>query len=137
MSHYPLYRKSDAHCQEPDGAPPEDKGDIFREGWDCLTRAASSLLLDQLRPALVLSGHTHHGCNTSHPAPGPGPGGGAVQEISVSSFSWRNKKNPAFLLGQFSNELHSLSKCYMPDENTLFTTYYFFISLLLISLFIK
>ena len=45
MSHYPLYRKSDAHCQEPDGAPPEDKGDTFREGWDCLTRAASTLLL--------------------------------------------------------------------------------------------
>ena len=53
MSHYPLYRKSDAHCQEPDGAPPEDKGDMFREGWDCLTRAASSLLLALATQLLV------------------------------------------------------------------------------------
>ena len=68
------------------------------------------------------------GCNTTH---------GDISEISVSSFSWRNKKNPAFLLGYFSQEGHSLTKCYMPDENTVFTTYCFFISFAIFSLFIK
>ena len=61
MSHYPLYRVSDEHCDEPDGAPDDEKTDKFREGWDCLTRNASQLLLDTLKPRLVLSGHTHHG----------------------------------------------------------------------------
>ena len=61
MSHYPLYRESDDHCDEPDEAPPGDKSDKFREGWDCLTRNASQLLLNKLKPRLVLSGHTHHG----------------------------------------------------------------------------
>ena len=130
MSHYPLYRRSDSHCQEEDEAPADEKEDVFREGWDCLTRNASSELLSRLRPRLVLSGHTHHGCNTTHRDH-------QVSEISVSSFSWRNKKNPAFYLGYFSQEDFRLSKCFMPNENTVFTTYVFFISLSVLSIFLK
>lgn len=129
MSHYPLYRRSDAHCQESDQAPADHKDDLFREGWDCLTRNASTELLSRLRPSLVLSGHTHHGCNTTHP--------GEISEISVSSFSWRNKKNPAFYLGYFSKTGYKLSKCFMPNENTVFSSYVFFLSLSLFSIFIK
>ena len=61
MSHYPLYRRSDSHCDEEDEAPPGEKNLLFREGWDCLTKKASLDLLTKLRPSLVLSGHTHHG----------------------------------------------------------------------------
>ena len=61
MSHYPLYRTSDEHCSEPDEAPPEEKSKLFREGWDCLTRKASELLMETLKPRLILSGHTHNG----------------------------------------------------------------------------
>ena len=61
MSHYPLYRKSDEHCNEPDEAPAEEKSKPFREGWDCLTRDASKLLMETLKPSLILSGHTHNG----------------------------------------------------------------------------
>ena len=61
MSHYPLYRVSDEHCDEPDEAPCDDKTAVFREGWDCLTRNATKLLLESLQPRLVLSGHTHNG----------------------------------------------------------------------------
>lgn len=128
LSHYPLYRKSDSHCDEADEAPADEKMTQFREGWDCLTRNASQLLLETIKPRLVLSGHTHHGCNTTH---------GDLTEISVSSFSWRNKKNPAFLLGNISPNSHSLSKCFMPNENTVFTTYVFFISLIIFSSVIK
>ena len=61
MSHYPLYRRSDAHCDEEDEAPADEKNQPFREGWDCLTKNAPRDLLTKLRPRLVLSGHTHHG----------------------------------------------------------------------------
>ena len=33
LSHFPLYRKSDALCSEPDEAPPHEKGALFRERW--------------------------------------------------------------------------------------------------------
>ena len=128
MSHYPLYRRSDSHCLEEDEAPADEKESLFREGWDCLTRKASSDLLTRLRPRLVLSGHTHHGRNTTHHD---------TSEISVSSFSWRNKRQPAFYLGYFSSNDQSLSKCLMPNENTVFSSYVFFLSLSIFSIFIK
>ena len=33
LSHFPLYRKSDALCSEPDEAPPHEKEALFRERW--------------------------------------------------------------------------------------------------------
>ena len=128
LSHFPLYRLSDEHCDEPDEAPADEKLVRFREGWDCISKESSNLLLESLHPRLILSGHTHHGCNTSH---------GDAIEISVSSFSWRNKKKPAFLLAYFTQDSYTVAKCYMPDENNLYCSYVFFISLIVISLFKK
>ena len=125
MSHFPLYRKSDVHCDEPDEAPADEKSVQFREGWDCISKESSGLLLEDLQPRLIFSGHTHHGCNTSH---------GDVAEISVSSFSWRNKKKPAFVLAYFTDESHAITKCYMPHENSVYSAYVFFITLAVFSL---
>lgn len=47
-------------------------------------------LFDWINPRLIISGHTHHGCYRIHDDGTP--------EWTVSSFSWRNKKNPTFLL---------------------------------------
>ena len=113
LSHFPLYRRSDALCSEPDEAPPEEKEALFRERfeihfstsrtaiwvifskkiWTLLTQVGmyqqweqpaspSSdpaqisfvrfsqkhgwLLSNLLSMTPNLSGHTHHGCNTSH-----------------------------------------------------------------------
>jgi len=116
LSHFPLYRKSDALCSEPDEAPPHEKDALFRERWECISSKSSRLLLNQIKPKLVLSGHTHHGCNTSH--------GSGVTEISISSFSWRNKVNPAFLLATFdSSGDYKVKKCYMPDEDNVINAY--------------
>merc|ERR1719239_1982327 len=116
LSHFPLYRKSDALCSEPDEAPSHEKGALFRERWECISSESSRLLLSQIQPKLVLSGHTHHGCNTSH--------GSGVTEISISSFSWRNKVNPAFLLATFdSSGNYEVNKCYMPDEDNVINAY--------------
>jgi len=116
LSHFPLYRRSDAHCSEPDEALPEEKEVLFRERWECISSDSSNLLLSLIRPRLVLSGHTHHGCNTTH--------GQGVTEISISSFSWRNKVNPAFLLTTFDPlGNYEVSKCYMPNEDNVINAY--------------
>lgn len=46
-------------------------------------------LLQLLQPRLILSGHTHSACTVFH---------GDVQEISIPSFSWRNRNNPSFMM---------------------------------------
>ena len=47
-----------------------------------------------------------------------------VTEISISSFSWRNKVNPAFLLATFdSSGDYKVNKCYMPDEDNVINAY--------------
>uniref|UniRef100_A0A2K6FGG2 Metallophosphoesterase 1 n=1 Tax=Propithecus coquereli TaxID=379532 RepID=A0A2K6FGG2_PROCO len=88
--HYPLYRRSDADCAGDDAAPPEEKRTPFQERYDVLSREASQKLLWWLRPRLVLSGHTHSGCEVLH--------AGGPPELSVPSFSWRNRNNPSFIM---------------------------------------
>lgn len=50
----------------------------------------SPQLLQWFKPRLILSGHTHSGCEVVHDNKYP--------EISVPSFSWRNRNNPSFIL---------------------------------------
>ncbi|RZC32189.1 metallophosphoesterase 1, partial [Asbolus verrucosus] len=125
MQHYPLYRQSDMDCNDFDAAPNPIKQERFRERWDCLSAEATSQLLNQIRPRLALSGHTHHGCTR------PLQTGDGV-EITIPSFSWRNKENPNFGLGVFTPNNYAFTKCEMPRENTVVTLYMFGGSLLLI-----
>lgn len=39
--HFPLYRRSDANCTGEDAAPPEERGTLFKERYDVLSREAS------------------------------------------------------------------------------------------------
>ncbi|XP_010902705.2 metallophosphoesterase 1 isoform X2 [Esox lucius] len=91
LQHYPLYRVSDAGCTGRDAAPPEERHLLFREKYDVLSQEASHRLLQWFKPRLVLSGHTHSGCQVLHDNLYP--------EISVPSFNWRNRNNPSFILG--------------------------------------
>jgi hypothetical protein len=43
-------------------------------------------------------------------------------------------KNPSFLLGRLGPNTHSLSKCFMPDENNVYLIYMIFAALPLLSL---
>nr|XP_010585166.1 metallophosphoesterase 1 isoform X2 [Loxodonta africana] len=137
LQHYPLYRSSDANCSGEDAAPPEEKNIPFKEKYDVLSREASykqkqssppdepfgtrlteppaPQLLWWLQPRLVLSGHTHSACQVIH--------GGGVPELSVPSFSWRNRNNPSFIMGSITATDYSLSKCYLPLEGTVLATY--------------
>ncbi|KDR23158.1 Metallophosphoesterase 1-like protein [Zootermopsis nevadensis] len=47
-------------------------------------------LLDILKPRLIVTGHTHHGCHRTHRED--------IHEWTLPSFSWRNKDNPSFML---------------------------------------
>lgn len=113
--HYPLYRASDANCSGEDAAPPEERSVPFEEKYDVLSREASQKLLWWLRPRLILSGHTHSACEVLHP--------GGAPEVSVPSFSWRNRNNPSFIMGSLTSRDYALSKCYLPFEDTVLTTY--------------
>ncbi|KRY31458.1 Small conductance calcium-activated potassium channel protein [Trichinella spiralis] len=68
-------------------------------------------LLEILQPRAVFSGHTHHGCRALH-------NDGEVLEWTVSSYSWRNKNNPAFLMVTVTDEDVLVNKCQLPREST-------------------
>uniref|UniRef100_A0A668A0K9 Metallophosphoesterase 1 n=1 Tax=Myripristis murdjan TaxID=586833 RepID=A0A668A0K9_9TELE len=113
--HYPLYRVSDAGCTGQDAAPPEERHLLFREKYDVLSKEASQRLLQWFKPRLILSGHTHSGCEVLHDNKYP--------EISVPSFNWRNRNNPSFILASFSAGSYALSKCFLPEESTVIAVY--------------
>ncbi|XP_017353971.1 metallophosphoesterase 1 isoform X1 [Cebus imitator] len=115
LQHYPLYRRSDANCSGEDAAPPEERNIPFKENYDVLSREASQKLLWWLQPRLVLSGHTHSACEVHHE--------GRVPELSVPSFSWRNRNNPSFIMGSITPTDYALSKCYLPREHVVLIIY--------------
>lgn len=115
LQHYPLYRVSDAGCTGEDTASPEERHLLFREKYDVLSKEASQRLLQWFKPRLILSGHTHSGCEVLHDNKYP--------EISVPSFNWRNRNNPSFILGSFSAGSYALSKCFLPEESTVIGLY--------------
>ncbi|KAM3866255.1 LOW QUALITY PROTEIN: metallophosphoesterase 1 [Diretmus argenteus] len=115
LQHYPLYRVSDAACTGQDAAPPEERHLLFREKYDVLSKESSHRLLQWFKPRLILSGHTHSGCEVLHDNKYP--------EVSVPSFNWRNRNNPSFILASFSSGSYALSKCFLPEESTVIAVY--------------
>ncbi|KAL1006394.1 hypothetical protein UPYG_G00071840 [Umbra pygmaea] len=115
LQHYPLYRPNDAECAGQDAAPPEVRHQVFKERYDVLSREASQRLLWWFQPRLIMSGHTHSACKVVHDNKHP--------EISVPSFSWRNRNNPSFILGTFSPTDFQLAKCFLPEESSVVAVY--------------
>ncbi|XP_062841841.1 metallophosphoesterase 1 [Trichomycterus rosablanca] len=115
LQHYPLYRASDGECTGEDAPPPNERYQLFHERYDVLSQDASKMLLWWFQPRLILSGHTHSGCEVLHENRFP--------EISVPSFSWRNRNNPSFILGSFTPSDFALSKCFLPEESSVIGVY--------------
>lgn len=126
MTHFPLFRESDEMCDELDEASSVEKFSRFKEKWEVLSNASTHLLLDKVKPRGVFTGHTHNGCTTDH--------GSGLIEWTVSSFSWRNRKNPAFLLARFSNTSIAVSKCILPDEDTVINLYLVLLATVILAL---
>lgn len=102
-------------CTGVDAAPMNERYQKFQERYDVISQVASQKLLWWFRPRLILSGHTHSGCEVVHENRYP--------EISVPSFSWRNRNNPSFILGSFSRSDFRLSKCFLPEERSILALY--------------
>lgn len=103
-------------CTDFDAAPFPIKQERFRPTWECLSQEATFQLLKQINPRIVLDGHTHHGCTRKLP-------NGDGIEVTISSFSWRNKENPNFVMGVFTPNNYALLKCEMPNEMTVIGLY--------------
>ncbi|KXJ12789.1 metallophosphoesterase 1 [Exaiptasia diaphana] len=117
VQHFPLYRKSESKCSGIDAPPPEEMKKENRPKWEVVSEEATSLLLKSFMPRLVLSGHTHHGCYVIHEDGTP--------ELTIPSFSWRNRNNPSFIMAVITPKKFLLSKCFIPQENTVIAIYVF------------
>ncbi|KAF5274966.1 hypothetical protein FQR65_LT04309 [Abscondita terminalis] len=111
ITHFPLYRQNEEQCNEPDEAPYLTKIEEYKEGWDCLSKNSTYKILNQIEPKLVLNGHSHHGCTLKLPV-------GDGEEITISSFNWRNKNNPSYGLFVFGNDNYAFYKCLMPRQSS-------------------
>ncbi|XP_026731357.1 metallophosphoesterase 1-like isoform X2 [Trichoplusia ni] len=100
MQHFPLYRKSDETCTEPDAPPLSIRNKPFRLKIDALSKEATDYLVSRLKPRVVFGGHTHHGCLQHHEYRTSESSSLPLNfyEYSVPSFSWRNRPDPKYML---------------------------------------
>lgn len=96
LQHFPLFRKSDSICTEPDAPPLPERNKLFRPKIDALSKEATEYLVRQIKPRAVFGGHTHHGCLVQHLYKQYDDI--EFLEYSVPSFSWRNRPDPKYLL---------------------------------------
>jgi len=73
-------------CEEHDAPYIE----TFRERFHVLSKDATDMLGELLKPRLAFAGHSHHFCHSVNRL--------GIDEYTVASFSWRNKVNPSFML---------------------------------------
>ncbi|GAB0096340.1 Metallophosphoesterase 1 homolog [Sergentomyia squamirostris] len=111
LQHYPIYRDSDRDCQEKDPVPEE----LYRERWEVLSQESSDLIGELINPRIAFSGHSHNYCRLVNRL--------KITEYTISSFSWRNKNNPNFLLATFTAKDSAVMKCNMPKESTVTSIY--------------
>uniref|UniRef100_A0A183HCP7 Metallophos domain-containing protein n=1 Tax=Onchocerca flexuosa TaxID=387005 RepID=A0A183HCP7_9BILA len=112
------FRTSDAHCPDDYDASPEPiKSKRFQVGIDCLSNATSHYILEKLKPRAVFNGHIHYSCQTWWPSPYN------IYEWTLSSFSWRNIPQPAFLLVTVMSNDILVNKCFLPNEKTVIGSY--------------
>ncbi|XP_780915.4 metallophosphoesterase 1 isoform X1 [Strongylocentrotus purpuratus] len=115
LQHFPLYRPTDEMCSGIDGTPLDEKYIPHGQRREVLSQKATDKLLSWIHPRLVLSAHTHHGCYIVHQNVTP--------EISVPSFSWRNRKNPSLILASISPTSIAINKCFLPEEYLILILY--------------
>ncbi|RWS28536.1 metallophosphoesterase 1-like isoform X1 [Leptotrombidium deliense] len=116
LMHFPLYRKSDENCNEIDSDKSENKKVKFKPTVDCVSAESTKFILEQLKPRLIFTGHTHFGCLVKHTDE-------QIEEWTLASFSWRNIASPSFILARISKETYRINKCLLPNEIAVISTY--------------
>lgn len=122
LQHYPLFRTSDAECLEEE---PEAKREKYRERWEVISRDATNLLIEQLRPRAAFGGHSHKSCRKIWRKPVE------FVEYTINSFSWRNNDRPSFLMTVVENDELKVSICHLPRESTQIMLYVHAISVVI------
>ncbi|CAH8435141.1 unnamed protein product [Dicrocoelium dendriticum] len=124
LQHFPLFRPNELACPATplDAMPAHLRRVAYRPKWDCLSEKASQQLLRQLRPRLVLSGHSHYSCLLHHKIIND-HSEELIPEITVASFTWRNVQTPSFTLLTVSPTEHATVTCFLPKQSTIFILY--------------
>lgn len=114
LTHIPLYRLDDTSCEHPYSLRNKVKHKNI-EGKDVLHKSASKFLLSRLKPRLILSGHTHMDCTTTHKL--SGDNNEVVDEITVSSFNHKYAEGkPSLLLLSLNKNYALMERCQLVDE---------------------
>lgn len=96
LSHIPLYRPDDTLCDYPSSIKERVKNKNI-EGEDVIHMVSSQFLLQRLSPKLILSGHTHMKCTTSHKIYNLNHK--TFKELTITSFNHKYaERTPGFLL---------------------------------------
>eukprot|EP01089_Gocevia_fonbrunei_P017701 TRINITY_DN5818_c0_g1_i1.p1 TRINITY_DN5818_c0_g1~~TRINITY_DN5818_c0_g1_i1.p1 ORF type:complete len:396 (-),score=36.15 TRINITY_DN5818_c0_g1_i1:182-1369(-) len=136
LLHFPLYRANEKECEEIDiNSAFLQKMDEYRDsslmeqehnkpvfdhtnrpGYDTVSKDATNNILTAAKPMFVFSAHTHYFCAYRHIL----EDGTTVQEVTVSTFNWRNRNDPSFLLVKVDPLAAEVkySVCRLPQERT-------------------
>lgn len=127
LSHYPMFREDDSSCENNIYTNPKSP---IVEGKDCLHKETTSRILNIVRPRLIISGHTHKKCLYTHIVDK-----NPVQEITVSSFNYKNAEtNPSFLLLYTNATNYTYRHCSLVNEINTAVAYVIF---MIVTLFIN
>ena len=134
MSHMPLYRRDDLGCGadrlRESGHVTYDAPGTQYAPRDVISAEATAALLADVRPDVVLTGHTHTRCRTVHAVPRAATGATAARsavEVTVPSLSWRMRPDPSFALlvvaGSHERARVAVEICNLPGEVRVIATY--------------
>lgn len=99
LIHIPLFRPDDSETCEFPRSLKEKVKEKNIEGKDVLHLKASEFILKQLRPRLVLSGHTHMNCKTQHTLATESDGSFTTEELTLTSYNHKYAEyKPGFML---------------------------------------
>lgn len=120
LTHFPLYRDDDTLCEYPNSLREIVKKKNI-EGKDVLHKHSSGLILDLLKPRLILSGHTHMDCNVGHKI---GTLDEQAEELTISSYNHKYAElRPSFLLISANSTHIFTTRCGLVDEFVILTIY--------------
>eukprot|EP01087_Luapelamoeba_hula_P016497 TRINITY_DN5074_c2_g2_i1.p1 TRINITY_DN5074_c2_g2~~TRINITY_DN5074_c2_g2_i1.p1 ORF type:complete len:269 (-),score=53.54 TRINITY_DN5074_c2_g2_i1:324-1130(-) len=154
LLHFPLFRPTEALCTYSDMtaalAEKEHKRNEFddvtgiyshnnKEDEDVVNAETTRYILSLFNPLHIFSGHTHYNCHYTHTFNNT-----AITETTVSTFNWRHRTDPSFVLATITNNNNNdnssnnnsnnspngksgvevrIAVCPLPDERLIFAMY--------------
>ena len=141
VQHFPLWRHDDSICstKPSDTANAHDRFYVNKPAREAVPAAISKNILEKIKPRIIFSGHTHNWCLREFDRNSVGNGKKMglkhpLFELSVPSFSWRNRNNPSYLMVSVSDHGIGWQKCFVPRQSTIVGIY---VVALLILFFVK